>query len=206
MFSAEEAAAFLTVIGIDLVLSGDNAIVIGAAAAGLSANLRHKAILFGIVVATATRLLFAMVAFYLLKIVGLVLLGGLLLLWVTWRLWRDLRLAARTRATPHEGGGDASGAPPAKTFQSAIIAIVLADVSMSLDNILAVAGAAKDHLLILMAGLILSIALMGVAANFIASVMDRYRWISYVGVALIFYVAMDMIWRGAHEVYYWASL
>lgn len=201
MFSPEEVAAFFTVIGIDLVLSGDNAIVIGTAASGLSAEQRHKAITIGIAVAAVTRMAFAMVAFYLLKIIGLLLAGGLLLLWVAWTMWRQVRLEAKARAAAAANREDAEPAKvPVKSFRSALIAIVVADVSMSLDNILAVTGAAKDHLMILIFGLALSIALMGVAANFIARFMDRYRWITYIGIALIAYVAFDMIWRGAHQV------
>jgi YjbE family integral membrane protein len=202
MFSGEEFSAFLQVIGIDLVLSGDNAIVIGTAAAGLPAAQRQKAITIGIIVAAITRMAFACVAFYLLKIIGLLLAGGLLLLWVAWNMWRQIRAEAKSRAEAKKNGvqENATEPPPEKSFKSALIAIVIADVTMSLDNILAVTGAAKDHLLILIFGLALSIALMGIAANFIAGLMDRYRWITYVGVALIAYVAVDMIWRGFNQV------
>lgn len=202
MFSAEELSAFVQVIGIDLVLSGDNAIIIGTAAAGLPAAQRKKAITIGIVIAALTRMAFALVAFYLLKIIGLLLAGGLLLLWVAWNMWRQIRAEARSRAEASANGSTAADnePPPAKSFRSALIAIVIADVTMSLDNILAVTGAAKDHLSILIFGLALSIALMGIAANFIARLMDRYRWIVYVGVALIAYVALDMIWRGFDQV------
>ena len=202
MFSPEEVAAFFTVIGIDLVLSGDNAIVIGTAASGLPVEQRHKAITIGIAVAAITRMAFAMVAFYLLKIIGLLLAGGLLLLWVAWTMWRQVRAEARARAAAEANHEEAEeqAKVAVKSFRSALIAIVVADVSMSLDNILAVTGAAKDHLMILIFGLGLSIALMGVAANFIARFMDRYRWITYVGIALIAYVAFDMILRGAHQV------
>ncbi len=201
MFSPEELAAFFTVIGIDLVLSGDNAIVIGTAAAGLPPEQRHKAITIGIIVAAVTRMAFAMVAFYLLQIIGLLLAGGLLLLWVAWTMWRQVRAESKARAAATNTSEEVKPAKVAvKSFRSALIAIVVADVSMSLDNVLAVTGAAKDHLAILIFGLALSIALMGVAANFIARFMDRYRWITYVGIALITYVAGDMIWRGATEV------
>ena len=201
-FTPEEFTAFLTVIGIDLVLSGDNAIVIGTAAAGLPADQRKRAITIGIAVAAITRMLFAMVAFYLLQIIGLLLAGGLLLAWVAWTMWREIRREARARAAAAANGDTAAEekAPEVKSFRSALIAIVIADVSMSLDNILAVTGAAKDHFFILIFGLALSIALMGIAANFIARIMDRYRWIVYVGIALIAYVAGDMIWRGFTQV------
>ena len=201
MFSPEEMAAFFTVIGIDLVLSGDNAIVIGTAAAGLPAEQRHKAITIGIIVAAVTRMAFAMVAFYLLQdhrpAAGrrpAAAVGGL----------DHVAPGPRREQGPRRGrGGERKRNRPriaVKSFRSALIAIVVADVSMSLDNILAVTGAAKDHLVILIFGLALSIALMGIAANFIARIMDRYRWITYIGIALITYVAGDMIWRGAHQV------
>lgn len=203
MFTGEEVAAFFTVIGIDLVLSGDNAIVIGAAAAGLPPHQRRRAITIGIVFAALTRMGFAMVAFYLLKIVGLLFAGGLLLLWVAWNLWRQIRAESKERRAAEKrgmGGDEISPLPQSRSFRSALIAIIVADVSMSLDNILAVTGAAHEHLTILIFGLALSIALMGVAANFIAGLMNRYRWIVYVGLVLITYVALDMTWRGFHQV------
>ncbi|MBC8158915.1 MAG: YjbE family putative metal transport protein [Alphaproteobacteria bacterium] len=202
MFTPEEVTAFLTVIGIDLVLSGDNAIVIGTAAAGLPAEQRKRAITIGIAIAAITRMLFAMVAFYLLQIIGLLLAGGLLLAWVAWIMWREARREANATAAAEANGDKPAGDKDitVKSFRSALTAIVIADVSMSLDNVLAVTGAAKDHLMILIFGLALSIALMGVAANFIARIMDRYKWIVYVGIALIIYVAADMIWRGSVQV------
>ncbi|MBT3361574.1 MAG: TerC family protein [Rhodospirillales bacterium] len=202
MFTPEEFTAFLTVIGIDLVLSGDNAIVIGTAAAGLPAEQRKRAITIGIAVAAITRMLFAMVAFYLLQIIGLLLAGGLLLAWVAWIMWREARREANAKAEAVANGEKPANGKPVeiKSFRSALMAIVIADVSMSLDNVLAVTGAAKDHLMILIFGLALSIALMGIAANFIARIMDRYKWIVYVGIALIVYVAGDMIWRGSMQV------
>lgn len=196
--SGDQLIAFLTVIGLDLVLSGDNAVVIGTAAAGLPEDLRRKAIVFGIAIAAGTRMLFAMMAFYLLKMVGLLLIGGLLLAWVTVMMWRQIRSDARQRrhGVPP---GEAIAADP-KRFRKALTAIVIADVSMSLDNVLAVAGAAHDHFAILVFGLALSIALMGLAANLIAGLMDRFHWIAYVGVALVAYVSADMIWRGALDL------
>ncbi|MCQ1572287.1 TerC family protein [Neorhizobium galegae] len=197
LFTAGGFAALLEVIAINLVLSGDNAIVIGLAAAGLPAALRKKAIIFGISAATVLRLAFAVVATYLLAIKGLQLAGGLLLGWVCWKMWSELR----------EGqSGDAHSADEAKekaankTFFQAATQIVVADVSMSLDNVLAVAGAAKEHSIVLILGLIISIALMGVAANFVAKLLSRFRWIAYVGLAVIVYVALDMIYQGSIEV------
>jgi YjbE family integral membrane protein len=191
-------SAFLQVVAIDLVLAGDNAVVIGLAAAGLPPDRRRRAILVGIVAATVLRLAFAAVAVELLAIIGLLLAGGILLLWVCWKMWRELR---QVRAE-HSGsalGADGAGAPT-KTFAQAAWQIVVADISMSLDNVLAVAGAAREHPGVLVFGLGLSIVLMGFAANFIARLLNRHRWIAYVGLAIIFYVAIDMIWRGFLEV------
>ena len=187
-------AAFLQVIMIDLVLAGDNAVVIGLAAAGLSARLRQRAILVGIVAATLMRIGFALIAVRLLAIIGLLLAGGILLLWVAWKMWRELQ------AQPHDDEHTAPGAPR-KTFAQAVWQIVLADLSMSLDNVLAVAGAARDQIEALVFGLGLSIVLMGLAANLIARLLSRQRWIAYVGLAIVLYVACDMIWRGGHEVW-----
>ena len=187
-------AVFLQVVMIDLVLAGDNAVVIGLAAAGLSARQRQRAIMVGIVAATLMRIAFALIAVRLLAIIGLLLAGGILLLWVAWKMWRELQ------AQPHDDDKVAAGAPR-KSFGQAVWQIVLADLSMSLDNVLAVAGAARDHPVTLVFGLGLSIVLMGVAANFIARLLNRHRWIAYVGLAIIFYVALDMIWRGGHEVW-----
>jgi YjbE family integral membrane protein len=201
MFSASEVEAFFKVIMIDLVMSGDNAIIIGVAAAGLAADLRKRAIVIGIAVAAVTRMMFAAVAFYLLQIVGLLLAGGLLLLWVAWTMWKQFRDQQKAEAEAKANGGENNAQEvPTKTFRQALIAIVVADVSMSLDNILAVTGAAHEHLYILIFGLALSVALMGVAANFIARVMERYKWIIYVGIALVTYVALEMIWRGGQRV------
>ncbi|WP_117192764.1 TerC family protein [Rhizobium terrae] len=197
LFTAAGFAALIEVIAINLVLSGDNAIVIGLAAAGLPASLRKKAILFGISAATVLRLVFAVVATYLLAIKGLQLAGGFLLSWVCWKMWSELR----------EGqDGDAHAVAvaeentPQKTFLQAATQIVVADVSMSLDNVLAVAGAAKEHSIVLVIGLIVSIALMGVAANFVAKLLSRFRWIAYLGLAVIVYVAVEMIYHGIFEV------
>lgn len=194
ILTAAGLTALLQVIAIDLVLAGDNAVVIGLAAAGLEPTQRKKAILVGIIAATVLRILFATVAVHLLAIIGLLLAGGLLLLWVCWKMWRELR----------GGHGSAEEASlenaPKKTFFQAATQIVVADVSMSLDNVLAVAGAAREHPSVLVIGLALSIALMGIAANFIANLLNKHRWIAYVGLAIILYVSLDMIYRGVLEV------
>jgi YjbE family integral membrane protein len=195
-FSPEALAAFAQVIMIDLVLAGDNAVVIGLAAAGLPAAQRTRAILVGIIAATVLRIAFASVAIQLLEIVGLLLAGGILLLWVSWRMWRELRAGHDNPAPGEEAGGKTQG----KTFAQAAWQIVVADISMSLDNVLAVAGAAREHPIALYFGLGLSILLMGLAANFIAKLLTNHRWIAYVGLAIIVYVAGDMIWRGAWEI------
>jgi YjbE family integral membrane protein len=198
VFSYDAATVLLQVIMIDLVLAGDNAVVIGLAAAGLPPERRSRAILVGIVAATVLRVVFAGIAIELLEIVGLLLAGGILLLWVCWKMWRELRgpSAEVTEAALRA----AEAHVPRKTFAQAAWQIVLADISMSLDNVLAVAGAARDHPVALVFGLGLSIVLMGIAASFIARLLNRHRWIAYLGLAIILYVALDMIWRGFLEV------
>jgi YjbE family integral membrane protein len=181
-----------------LVLAGDNAVVIGLAAAGLPAESRGRAILVGIIAATVLRLAFAAVAVELLAIVGLLLAGGILLLWVCWKMWRELRGPGAEETEAALRAGDAR--VPRKSFAQAAWQIVVADVSMSLDNVLAVAGAAREHPAALVFGLGLSIVLMGFAASFIARLLNRHRWVAYVGLAIILYVAIDMIWRGFLEV------
>jgi len=200
MFELTQAslAAFLQVIMIDLVLAGDNAVVIGLAAAGLPRELRARAILVGIIAATALRIVFAIFTVQLLAIVGLLLAGGILLLWVSWKMWRELRNSRHANADATVA--EAEQRAPRKTFAQAALQILLADVSMSLDNVLAVAGAARDHVEALIFGLGLSIVLMGFAASLIARLLERHRWIAYLGLAIIFYVACDMIWRGAMEI------
>jgi YjbE family integral membrane protein len=205
MFSADVLTAFLQVVMIDLVLAGDNAIVIGLAAAGLPKEQRNRAILVGIVAATVLRIVFAALTTQLLQIVGLLLAGGVLLLWVCWKMWRELRTSQHDeeeaeRALAGENGDYTVGGMPRKTFAQAAWQIVIADVSMSLDNVLAVAGAAREHPYVLIFGLVLSIALMGLAASFIARLLQRHRWIAYVGLAVILYVALEMIYRGWIEV------
>ena len=192
-----QASALGKVLMIDLVLAGDNAVAVGLAAAALAPELRRKAILIGLIAAVILRIGFALVTVQLLAIVGLLLAGGVLLLWVCWKMWRELRSGG------HEESLDGSSAEggPKKTFFQAATQIVVADVSMSLDNVLAVAGAAREHPSVLIIGLALSIALMGIAANFIANLLNRHRWIAYVGLAVILYVAGEMIYRGALEVW-----
>ena len=207
IFTTQALTAFFQVVMIDLVLAGDNAIVIGLAAAGLPKDQRNKAILVGIIAATVLRIGFASVTVQLLQIIGLLLAGGILLLWVCWKMWRELRTSTHDEHNAGEAladedqnaDGTVSG-PPRKTFAQAIWQITIADVSMSLDNVLAVAGAARDHPYILVFGLVLSIALMGIAATFIASLLQRHRWIAYVGLAIILYVALEMCYRGAIEL------
>ena len=187
--------AFLSIIMIDLIPSGDNAIIIGIAAAGLPPKTRRQAIVFGIAAATVMRVLFASVTFQLLAILGLTLAGGILLLWVTYRMYREVRAGLAT--SPDAPGSEGR---PQKTLRSALISIVVADLSMSLDNVLAVAGASQGYLGMLIFGLTLSIALMGFAATMVARLLERYQWIAYVGIAVIAYVAIDMILRGSREV------
>jgi YjbE family integral membrane protein len=186
----------LQVVMIDLVLAGDNAIVIGLAASGLEAKLRGRAILIGIIAATVLRIAFAAFTIELLEIVGLLLAGGVLLLWVCWKMWRELRNSRRATSAEVASGGTL--AP--KTLWQAAWQIIVADVSMSLDNVLAVAGAAREHPAALVFGLGLSIVMMGVAASLIARLLERHRWITYIGLAVILYVAGDMIYRGFLEV------
>ncbi|CAN7555834.1 TerC family protein [Mesorhizobium sp. LjRoot246] len=208
-FSAASLTALLQVIAIDLVLAGDNAIVIGLAAAGLPVEQRKQAILIGVLAATVLRIGFAAVTVKLLAIVGLLLAGGILLLWVCWKMYRELRTshADELEATEALSNSDldsdnaVAGKTKRKTLGQAALQIVVADVSMSLDNVLAVAGAARDHFPVLVIGLVLSIALMGLAATFIAKLLHRHRWIAYVGLLIIFYVALDMVYRGAVEVW-----
>ena len=193
-------AVFFEILMIDIVLAGDNAIVVGALAAGLPADQRKKVILIGVLAALVLRIGFALVVSQLLQVVGLVLAGGLLLLWVAWRMWRELHHSGESRGSAEVVGDEHAGLKPAKSFVSAAWGVALADVSMSLDNVLAVAGAAKDHPWILVFGLILSVILMGIAAYFIAKYIERYRWIAYGGLAVIVWVACKMIWDGWHHV------
>jgi YjbE family integral membrane protein len=192
---------------IDLVLAGDNAIVIGLAAAGLPAAQRKRAIIAGVVAATALRIVGATIATQLLQVLGLLFAGGILLLWVCWKMWRELHMMPGGRLEPDAtldenavGRGETAPSVPRKTFGQATLRIVVADISMSLDNVLALAGAAREHPFVLAFGLLLSIALMGLAANLIARLLQKHHWIAYVGLAIIFYVAGEMIYRGSLEL------
>jgi len=194
--STSELAAFGQVLMIDIMLAGDNAIIVGALAAGLPADQRRKVIVIGIVAALVLRIIFALLVTQLMQIVGLIFAGGLLLLWVSWKMYRELRPAGASGGSPEIEGDEHSGLAPAKSFAAAAWAVAVADVSMSLDNVLAVAGAARDHPGILIIGLILSVALMGIAANILAKYIERYRWIAWIGLAVILYVAGSMIYDG----------
>lgn len=208
IFTAAGLTALMQVIAIDLVLAGDNAIVIGLAAAGLPRELRTRAILVGIIAATVLRIIFATATTYLMALTGLLLAGGILLLWVCWKMWRELREGHGDDNRAEEAlsdsdlnaDGTVAGGGAKKTFRQAAMQIVIADVSMSLDNVLAVAGAAREHPTVLVVGLVLSIALMGLAASFVARLLNRHRWIAYIGLAIIVYVALKMIWEGWHQV------
>jgi YjbE family integral membrane protein len=199
-FSKLNTAAAWVVFGqvlmIDIMLAGDNAIVVGALAAGLPAEQRRKVILIGIIAALVLRIAFALVVTQLMQIVGLTFAGGLLLLWVSWKMWRELKHSGQSHGSPEVDGDEDSGLKPAKSFAAAAWAVAVADVSMSLDNVLAVAGAAREHPGILIIGLLLAVALMGVAANILAKYIERYRWIAWVGLLVIVYVAGKMIYEG----------
>ena len=195
-------SAFMQVLMIDIVLAGDNAIVVGALAAGLPADQRRKVIVIGVVAALVLRIVFALTVTWLLGIVGLVLAGGVLLLWVAWRMYRDIKGhgAAESPGSPEIAGDEHSGLSAPKSFAAAAWSVAVADVSMSLDNVLAVAGAAREHPGILIVGLIVAVALMGIAANVIAKYIERFRWIGWVGLVVIVYVAFKMIYEGFNEV------
>jgi YjbE family integral membrane protein len=198
--TASALTAFLEILFIDIVLAGDNAIVVGALAAGLPADQRKKVILIGVAAALILRIAFALVVSQLLQVVGLVLAGGILLLWVAWRMYRELRHQDESAGSEEIAGDEHSGLRPAKTFAAAAWGVAVADVSMSLDNVLAVAGAAREHPYVLVFGLVLSVLLMGIAANFIAQYIERYRWIAWGGLLVILWVAAKMIWEGAGHV------
>jgi YjbE family integral membrane protein len=186
---SQDLVALAQVIMIDVALAGDNAIVVGLAVAGLPARQKRPAILLGIGGATVIRIAMGAIALKLLAVVGLLLAGGILLLWVCWKMFRELRRSRHAAATI-EG----------KTLGQAMVQIILADVSMSLDNVLAVAGAAHNRLWVLVTGLLLSVGLMGLAAGLIARLLEHYRWIAWVGLLIVLYVALTMIWHGGHEV------
>jgi YjbE family integral membrane protein len=196
-----QLAALGQVIAIDLVLAGDNAIVVGMAAAGVPVDQRRRVIFWGIGAAIVLRIFFALITTQLLAIIGLTLAGGVLLLWVCWKMYRELRSHGQDEVAPDEAIAAAVAREgQTKTFGTAVWQILVADVSMSLDNVLAVAGAAKDHPTVLIIGLLLSVVLMGVAANMVAHLLHKHRWIGWIGLLIITYVAADMIWRGSQEV------
>jgi YjbE family integral membrane protein len=197
MISFDALSALAQVVVVDLVLAGDNAIIVGLVAAGLPREQRAKVIMLGIAAATILRVGFAIITTQLLQIIGLTLAGGLLLLWVCWKLWRELR-AQRHSARGTEVADQKPA--PVKSFRQAVIQIVVADVSMSLDNVLAVAGIALQQPWVLVVGLVLSVALMGAAAAVIAGVLKRFPWISFIGLAIILYVALKMIYLGSLDV------
>jgi YjbE family integral membrane protein len=186
----QDLVALAQVVMIDVALAGDNAVVVGMAVAGLPERQKRSAILLGIGGATVIRIAMGAVALKLLAIIGLLLAGGVLLMWVCWKMFRELRRSHRVRAA---GEG-------IKTLREAMMQIILADVSMSLDNVLAVAGAAHNRMWVLATGLLLSVGLMGLAANLIARLLERHRWIAWVGLLIVLYVAATMIWHGGHEV------
>lgn len=204
LLTASALAALLQVLLIDLVLAGDNAVAVGLAAAGLPPQQRRKAIIWGLAAAVVTRIGFALVAAQLLGVVGLLFAGGLLLLWVCWKMWKDLRGQAAIEEEIADAvmDGDPATEPQSKpkSFKSALIQIIAADVSMSLDNVLAVAGAAREHPAILVFGLLLSIGLMGLAAHVIARLLHRHRWIGYIGLIIVLYVALHMMWQGGRDL------
>jgi YjbE family integral membrane protein len=205
IISVAELVALLQVVLVDLVLAGDNAIVVGIVAAGLPVEQRWRVMVLGIAAATVLRIVFAIFTVTLLQIIGLLLAGGLLLLWVCWKLWRELRSGRLIQARVEGGDPEVAAAAAAarhepKTMRQAAIQIIVADVSMSLDNVLAVAGVAREHAWVLVVGLVLSVAFMGLAAAVIARLLSRHHWIAYVGLAVIFYVSLRMIWDGAFEV------
>jgi YjbE family integral membrane protein len=207
-FLSMELAALAQVVFIDLVLAGDNAVVVGMAAAGVHPSIRRRTVFWGVAGAVVLRILFAAATTQLLSIVGLTLAGGVLLLWVCWKMFREIR----SNAAEEESGVvsvemaasdvacEATPAKSGKTFRQAIVQIIVADVSMSLDNVLAVAGAAREHVWILVLGLLLSVSLMGAAATLVARLLNRFRWIAWIGLLIILYVAIEMIHRGSMEV------
>jgi len=201
--SPSALTAFGTVVLLDIALAGDNAIIVGALAAGLPSEQRRKVIFIGIAAALVLRIVFAVAVWFGLEQFneyGLLLGGGLLLLWVAWKMYRELRPHGAEGGSPEVHGDEHSGIRPAKSFASAAWAVALADVSMSLDNVLAVAGASRDHPGIMVIGLVLSVALMGIAANIIARYIERYRWIAWLGLLIIIYVAGKMIYEGWHDI------
>ena len=206
LISFAEASAFLQVVFVDIMLAGDNAIVVAMVVVGLPAERRGRVLIVGIAAATLMRVLFALVTVQLLNVIGLSLAGGLLLLWVTWKFWRELKARHVEDQAAEDIDDIVHGTPlrhpdaPRKTMRQAIIQVVAADVSMSLDNVLAVAGIAGEYQWVLVSGLVLSVAFMGLAATLIARLLARHHWIGFLGVAVILYVSVDMIWKGAIQI------
>jgi YjbE family integral membrane protein len=205
VISLDALTAFFQVVLVDLVLAGDNAIIIAMVAAGFPVRERARLLMLGIAAATVVRVLFAVVTVHLMQVVGLMLAGGLLLLWVCWKLWREIEAVRGMQLSPAGGHGAATEVPP-KSLGRAMTQIVIADISMSLDNVLAVAGVARDHTWVLVFGLILSIAFMGFCATLLARWLQRYHWIAYLGLFTILYVACAMVWDGSLEVVQGAQL
>ncbi len=206
LISLAEAAALLQVVFVDIILAGDNAIVVAMAVVGLPAEQRARVLIIGIAAATLMRVLFALVTVQLLNVIGLSLAGGLLLLWVTWKFWRELKTQREEDQAAEDIDDMVHGTPlrhpdaPRKTMRQAVIQVVAADVSMSLDNVLAVAGIAGEYQWVLVSGLVLSVAFMGLAATLIARLLARHHWIAYLGVAVIFYVSLNMMWTGGIQI------
>ncbi|MBX7147281.1 MAG: TerC family protein [Alphaproteobacteria bacterium] len=201
LVSWSEVSALFQVIMIDLVLAGDNAIVVGMVASGLPREQRTKVIMIGIVAATLMRICFALVTTQLLEIIGLTLAGGILLLWVCWKLWQEIQRERKRNKNNEETESVTPSHKQANNLRQAIINIVLADISMSLDNVLAVAGAAREHGWVLIIGLTLSVAFMGMSASLIANLLKKYHWLSYLGLIIVLYVACKMIWDGSKQVF-----
>jgi YjbE family integral membrane protein len=191
--------ALVQVILIDIVLAGDNAVVVGMAAARVAPHMRAKVIVWGVGGAVVLRIMFALVATQLLAIVGLLFAGGILLLWVCWKMYRDIAAAAHSVELAHAGGAPGNEVKTI-TFSAALIQIVVADASMSLDNVLAVAGAAKGDMIVLAIGLTVAVGFMGLMSAWIAKLLTRYVWISWIGLAIVLYVAAEMIWTGSYQI------
>src|SRR3954466_3978085 len=192
-------AVLAQVILIDLTMAGDNVVIIGTLTSGLPARERRKVIMLGVAMAVVFLIAFALVATQLLKITGLLLAGGLLLLWVAYNMYRELKPSPEVTADDPDTAA-VEGPPATKTFLRAAVQITIADLSMSLDNVLAVAAAARDHPSVLFVGLALSVTFMGLAANLVAKLVQRYHWIAWAGLVMILYVAGKMIWEGAQQV------
>ncbi len=202
VFDHAALTAFLQVVMIDVVMAGDNAVIIGMAASRVPKADRDRVVFWGLAASVVLRVILATAAASILEIIGLTLAGGVLLLWVAWRFYRDLTQHKEDGAeiAAHAPNGDSLA--NAKALRRAILQIIAADLSMSLDNVLAVAGASLNHLWVLVAGLILSVALMGIAATQIAKLLKRFPWVSYAGVLIVLYVALRMIWMGGLQIFH----